>query len=261
MPRRGRGSGRGPPSYFSNRTKTRPLCQVSHKYGHTALSCYHRFNQAYQALSPSSLSANLTHTAPSPPTTVWYPDSGATNHFTSDLNNLILESLSHQGPDEASIGDGSTLPIQHIGSAHLHTPNGKFLLTQLLHVPSITKNLNSVRQFFLDNKVFFEFHTHFFFVKDLQTREVLLLRTVENGLNVMPTDASTSAVSSMSPHSLLGERTSSHDWHLRLGNPSSQATTHTINHFQLPVISEGNPFCIAHSQVKTHALRHPPSSS
>lgn len=64
----------------------------------------------------------------------------------------------------------------------------------------------------------------------------------------------------MSPQSLVGERTSSRDWHFRLG--PFQATTHTINHFQPPLISKNKlPFCTAYSQVKTHALPRPSSPS
>lgn len=64
-----------------------------------------------------------------------------------------------------TIGDGSSLPIQNVGSAQWSAPSGKFLLTHLLHVPMISHNLLSVRQFCLDNDVFFEFYFGFFLVK------------------------------------------------------------------------------------------------
>uniref|UniRef100_A0A2N9GP72 Reverse transcriptase Ty1/copia-type domain-containing protein n=1 Tax=Fagus sylvatica TaxID=28930 RepID=A0A2N9GP72_FAGSY len=68
---RGRGRGRGP----SNNT-SRPTCQVCHKLGHTALTCYHS-------------------------------DSGATHHLTSDLANLNVRADEYHGPDQIRVGSGS----------------------------------------------------------------------------------------------------------------------------------------------------------
>uniref|UniRef100_A0A2N9FB01 Retrotransposon Copia-like N-terminal domain-containing protein n=1 Tax=Fagus sylvatica TaxID=28930 RepID=A0A2N9FB01_FAGSY len=67
---RGRGRGRGP----SNNT-SRPTCQVCHKLGHTALTCYHS-------------------------------DSGATHHLTSDLANLNVRADEYHGPDQIRVGSG-----------------------------------------------------------------------------------------------------------------------------------------------------------
>ncbi|KAF5460471.1 hypothetical protein F2P56_020335 [Juglans regia] len=64
--RRGRGRGL---NYFSNRSDGCPLCQVCQKPGHTALSCYHRFNQSYQSPPPTSLTANLIALPPTVPHT------------------------------------------------------------------------------------------------------------------------------------------------------------------------------------------------
>lgn len=172
-------------------TDNRPLCQVCQKPSHTALVCYHHFNQAYQAPPPSSLAANFTALPSSAPqSNVWFQDTATKNYFTSDFSNLNLDSTTYQGSDQVSIGDGSTLPIQHIGTAHLNSSSGKFLISQLLHVPSITRNLLSVRSFCLDNSVFFEFHSIFFFVNDLHTRAALLQGHVKDGLYELPTTVS-----------------------------------------------------------------------
>lgn len=101
------------------------------------------------------------------------------------------------------------MPNLHTGSAQMHTPFGKFLLSQLLNVSSITKNLLSVRQFCHDNSVYFEFHSYYFFVKDLQTWGVLLQGTVKNGLYVLPMDATTPTSITASAQAYIGERTSS----------------------------------------------------
>ncbi|KAF5449470.1 hypothetical protein F2P56_029911 [Juglans regia] len=208
----------------SNRTTPRSTCQVCQKPGHTAIRCYHRFNQAYQSPPPSSFTANFTTTSPVPSSNAWFPDTIATSHFTYDFSNLNLDAAVYQDPDQVSIG-----------SANLNSSSGNFLLRQLLHVPLITRNLFSVRQFCIDNAVYFEFHSHSFFVKDLQTRETLLQGHVRNGLYELHVDVSVSPPSSnVSPQACLSERTSPQMWHFRLGHPSSRITSFTINQFHLP---------------------------
>ncbi|KAL5746553.1 hypothetical protein ACOSP7_027699 [Xanthoceras sorbifolium] len=43
----------------------------------------------------------------------WYPDSGATNHVTSDLNNLSTHS-EYKGNDRLAVGNGQQLNRSHI---------------------------------------------------------------------------------------------------------------------------------------------------
>lgn len=75
----------------------------------------------------------------------WYPDSGATNHITPDVNNLSSK-MSYNGFEQIFVGDASGLEIKHVGSSSFNSNlNSKTLvLKQLLHVPSITKNLISM---------------------------------------------------------------------------------------------------------------------
>ncbi|KAL3835707.1 hypothetical protein ACJIZ3_010443 [Penstemon smallii] len=88
---RGRG-GRGGQPNFSNR----PVCQVCHKPGHTASTCYHRFDYNFQPPPPPSLSANYSSTlssSPRPASSIdssWYPDTATTHHFTNDFSNLSM---------------------------------------------------------------------------------------------------------------------------------------------------------------------------
>lgn len=157
--------------FFTNHTDNRPLCQVCHKHGHIALVCFHCFNHLYQAAPPPNLTANFTAMAsPTPSTSTWFPDTAATHHFTPDFSNLNLDSVSYQ----VNFGDGSSLPIQHVGTTHINSPFGNFLLNRLLRVPSISRNLLYVRQFCQDHPVFFEFHSTYFLVKDSRSWEVLL---------------------------------------------------------------------------------------
>lgn len=92
------------------------------------------------------------------------------------------DSRTYQGNDNLHVGDGKGFPILHIGSSRIFSPNKTFQLTNILHVPHITKQLLSVQKFCLDNNVFFEFHTLFFVIKDVSTHTTLLTGLSENGL-------------------------------------------------------------------------------
>ncbi|KAF5480595.1 hypothetical protein F2P56_001331 [Juglans regia] len=211
---RGRGRGRhNPPSPMPstnspsqmsfNLPHSKPTCQLCAKVGHVVLNCYHRFNQAYQSDPPRSLTAHYT-TSTLALDTAWYPDTAATNHLTSDLSHLNLSSAPYGGTHKIRVGDGSALPISNIGDSILSTSSHSFLLKKLLHVPNITKNLISVRQFCFDNSVFFEFHSSFFVVNDSKMRTPLLHGPTHDGLYSFP-----SSKTSSSPQALVGERASS----------------------------------------------------
>ena len=118
--------------------------------------------------------------------TNWYPNSGASNHVTFDATNLMTKA-EYYGSDQVHIGNGMDLSIKHVGQSIFSSPyTSKILsLKQLLHVPTITKNLLSVSKFAHDNDVFFEFHSHSCFVKDQTFKTVLLEGKLKNGLYVL----------------------------------------------------------------------------
>ena len=77
---------------------------------------------------------------------VWYVDSGASNHMTGhgewfkDMQNL-------ERPGYVETGDDTAHPFKHTGNVPLTMHDGKVkYLADVLHVPSITKNLVSVGQ-------------------------------------------------------------------------------------------------------------------
>uniref|UniRef100_A0A2N9GHH1 Retrovirus-related Pol polyprotein from transposon TNT 1-94-like beta-barrel domain-containing protein n=1 Tax=Fagus sylvatica TaxID=28930 RepID=A0A2N9GHH1_FAGSY len=170
----GRGRGSSQPQFFGqNNQSSRPFCQLRFKGGHTAQSCWHRFDQTFQLPSPPQSQAFMTTTA-SPIDQVWYLDTGATNHITSDLANITYNTEDYRGPDQVRVGNGQGLQIHHIGSSILCSSSKNFFLTNILHVPQIRHNLLSLYQFAKDNNVFFEFHPSFFCVKDLFSAATLL---------------------------------------------------------------------------------------
>jgi len=134
---------------------SRAICQVCGKTGHRALNCYRRFDHAFQAAGPTL----TAYTAgPSQPRDLnWNPDTRATHHITSDLNNLNFHYEAYDGLDEIQVGNGTRLAIKNTGTFKL-SPNF------ILHVPQITKNLLSIQKFTFDNNVYVEFHPSFVFL-------------------------------------------------------------------------------------------------
>uniref|UniRef100_A0A2N9IH96 Reverse transcriptase Ty1/copia-type domain-containing protein n=1 Tax=Fagus sylvatica TaxID=28930 RepID=A0A2N9IH96_FAGSY len=102
--RQHRGRGRGT---YNN--SSCPVCQVCTKPGHTALTCYHRFDNSYTVETNPNMQALLAtpNYAPDPN---WYSDSGATHHLTSDLANLNVHADEYHGPDQIhALDSGKTL--------------------------------------------------------------------------------------------------------------------------------------------------------
>lgn len=94
-----------------------------------------------------------------PKSSAWLLDSGASHHFTNDLNNLPLHAL-YDGTRELIIGDGSSLLISNTGSFSLPTPSKFFNFSNVLHVPS--RNILSIGQFCQENNISIEFLPSFF---------------------------------------------------------------------------------------------------
>jgi histone deacetylase 1/2 len=73
----------------------------------------------------------------------WFLKSSANQHVTPDLATLTT-SEPYLGNDNLHVGDGKGLPISHIGHTKIYTPHCSFTLSNVLHVPAITKCLLSV---------------------------------------------------------------------------------------------------------------------
>lgn len=118
----------------------------------------------------------------------WYPDSGATNHIAPDSANLLNSSV-YSGDQRIKLANGDPAQIQNIGNSYFLSPTTSkpLFLQNLLHVHAISKNLLSVSQFAQDNKVFFEFHSDYCYVKSQASNKVLLAGKLRNGLNAFNT--------------------------------------------------------------------------
>lgn len=69
----------------------------------------------------------------------------ANSHVSHDLSNLDF-SKAYQGPNTLHVRNGKGLPIPHVGSSNIHSPYKHFHLSNILHVPFISKNLLYVQK-------------------------------------------------------------------------------------------------------------------
>jgi len=93
-------------------------CQICKRPGHDALRCWYCFDNSYQVEDiPAALTAMHIE---DPKGSEWYPDTGATAHISA--NPGILHTFSkYQGLDIVMVGNGSCLPVTHIGNTYLNT--------------------------------------------------------------------------------------------------------------------------------------------
>ena len=98
------------------------------------------------------------------------------------LQSKSLESKSeYHGSSKLLVGNGSALPIIHVG--HLHISASKPLhLRNILSVSSIKKNLISISYFILLNDVTVEFDASCCYVKDKHTKTILVQEKLNTGL-------------------------------------------------------------------------------
>ena len=165
---------------------------------------------------------------------LWYPDSGASHHITNDESNFSVKT-DYTGNDRVKIGNGSGLIIKHIGNSKFYDSesHNHFVMNQLLHVPSITKNLLSVSQFCRDNQVFFEFHANSCNVKQEHTKETLLQGKFSKGLYVFPNLQHQNHISAF--HSTTNSSfTVLELWHSRLAHASLKAVRSVLSSCSIP---------------------------
>ena len=110
----------------------------------------------------------------------WYLDSGATHHTTPNSPALTSKSA-YTGPSGLQVGNGTSLPISHIGNSTFDVSKPLHLRNVLL-VPYIKKILISISKFTVDNNVLVEFDDFHCYVKDKVMKKVLVQGHLCNGL-------------------------------------------------------------------------------
>lgn len=167
---------------------------------------------------------------------IWYPELSATNHLTSDLNNLNIQTKEYTGQDQIHVGNRLDLNTSHVGSFSILTPS-TFVLKNVLHVPQIQ------RIYYLwVNYFFFEFHSKHFVAKDQSSGTPLLQGPSEHSVD-------------------FGKRTSFDDWHRQLGHPTLCTIQRTVALHHLPTVSnKAYVVCFASQHAKSCQLPFKSSS-
>lgn len=106
----------------------------------------------------------------SSPSEQCFLDSGATNHLTSDINNLVSHAA-YTGGDQIRVGNGEGLYITNPGSLSITTSDQPLLLHKVLRA----KNLLSISQLTRNNDVIVVIHP-------LRSNFPLLRAKLEDGL-------------------------------------------------------------------------------
>ena len=186
---RGRGRGRSSSGYRGFSGPSKLSCQICGKQGHSALKCYHRFDISFSGNSshssgnpvePPAQSQTYLATPQFVSDDAWYLDSGATHHTTSNSAALDIKA-EYNGSGKLLVGNGSALPISHIGHSSL-SYSRPLHLRNILLVLAIKKNLISISQFTLHNNVIIEFDASHCYVKDKVTKVTLVQGELHDGL-------------------------------------------------------------------------------
>ncbi|RVW15050.1 Retrovirus-related Pol polyprotein from transposon RE1 [Vitis vinifera] len=157
----------------------------------------------------------------------WYPDSGANIHVTSDAANLAI-SQPYEGIDIVGIGNGVGLIISRTGNATIKAPSSTLALNDVAYCPQASTHFLSINKFCKNNNVLFELTGSNFLMKDLKTRDTLMIGPSDKGLypiNLQQLSSSKFHAFSMT----VGVKAFTATWHCRLGHPLS-STLHNVLH-------------------------------
>ena len=114
----------------------------------------------------------------------WFLDSGATSHITNNLDNLDV-SIIYTSNKRVLIGNGQSLSISHKGSVSNIVPQSSLVLSNILVVSDIMKNLIFISQVTKQLNCRVIFDSFSFAIQDQATITVLGVGRYENGLYVL----------------------------------------------------------------------------
>jgi hypothetical protein len=155
--------------------------------------------------------------------------------------------------------------INHIGDNTIHTPCRQLQLIRILHVSQASRNIVSVHRLASNNNVFLEFHSHphFFCIKDLDTRSILLKGPCRGGIYPLPSSSVMKNVFRVSKMACRVVKPSLDRWHNRLGHSSIPIVQRVIKESNLPCLAQEikDSVCNACQQAKSHQLPYTISTS
>lgn len=217
--------------------------QACNKQGHTAQYCpaislkLSTTTSILSPFSPAPWQHHVNYSATTKPnTSSWLLGSEENHHVTSNLSNLSTHTH-YNGSADVVIRDDTSLPKIHTSSTYLSTPSHTFSLNNVLCAPTVQKNLISISQFCQSNNNSIEFLPFSFRVKNLSTGAIVLHDRTKNGVYEWPVSSNKS-----SPLiAFSSAKTSSSEWHHRLGHLFSSILKHIISSFHLESSSPLSP--------------------
>lgn len=144
------------------------ICQICHKEGHSALTCYNHHNEqrfpSKQDKNKNRFWFNRGGKVSSPTVNaVLYPDSRASNHVTSDSDSI---QDSEKSSRTLTVANGKSILIIHTRSSSFLLHNKFVQLNDILLAPTINKKFPSVSRFCVDNFVSLHFDKSNVYLKD-----------------------------------------------------------------------------------------------
>lgn len=83
------------------------------------------------------------------------------------------------------IGNGSSLPVTHMGNVHINTKSGPLVLSNVMHVLVMKKKLLVISQLTKDHDCIFEFTSKGFIVVSRPAGRVIACGSRQSGLYVL----------------------------------------------------------------------------
>nr|CAN79381.1 hypothetical protein VITISV_010747 [Vitis vinifera] len=127
-------------------TTNHSAMQLCEKFGHTVVSCYHRFDINFQGYNPKSDSTqvnksnhnNQMQAMLASPSTInyeaWFFDTGATHHLSQDVDPLS-DVQPYKGNEKVIVGNGMQIPILHTGAKFFPSPLKSLSVKKSLSCP------------------------------------------------------------------------------------------------------------------------------
>lgn len=144
----------------------------------------------------------------------WLIDFSTSHHLTQS-EEKVPNTSPYDSDEGIVVGNDNALSISSIGSSFLHThDNASPSINHFFHTPYASINLLSVQKLCIDNNVFVEFHFGLFYVKDHNSKLIILQGSSHNGLYKI-----TSVVQGFSSSNDNDIQTY-YMWHRKLGHPS-----------------------------------------
>lgn len=296
---RGRGGRNGRGNRGGRGGRSTVQCQVCHRTGHDASYCYHRFNAAYGSNQPyvhgnpyqyvrnttpnnnnwAQSNPQWQQAAPQANFTGYAPQTNFTGYAMHPTMNNNLDTAATQHVTLMQPPPGSAPPPSHL--EHIFLGNGQGLrvtgissyafpspshphhtlhLNNVLHVPSINKNLISVSKFASDNNAYIQFHPSHFVMKSQDNDQILLQGKLDKaGLYPIHSQSSTTSSLSSRHHSVHSIVTSHNDlyfqWHHRLGHTNLDTMNNVLKSCNMPTFNKNKTdFCISCCLGKSHRL-------